>query len=93
MFTGHSELENKCRIHPGNHPDFQALKQGRAGAGEEVSGGGAAEGNWAWRNQTREGRPEAKGSGGNTKFLRGNALLDSPRWPKPASQSEFVEWK
>lgn len=91
MFTGHSELENKCRIHPGNHPDFQALKWGRAegwGLSEE-----AGEGNQAWRNQTREGRPEAKGSDGNTKFLQGNAFLDSPRWPKPASQSEFVEWK
>ena len=58
-----------------------------------MSAGGAGEGNRAWRNQTWEGRPEAKGSDGNTKFLLGNALLDSPRWPKPASQSEFGEWK
>ena len=28
MCRGHSELENKCQIHPGLHPDLQAFKQG-----------------------------------------------------------------
>lgn len=85
MFTGHSELENKCRIHPGNHPDFQALKRGRAGAGEEVSGGGAAEGDWAWRNQTREGGQKPRAL-----MVTLSSVGGMPFWILPGGQSQQV---